>query len=240
VIDHVDIRPSDFDASRRFYDTVLGVLGKARTHIEDNFAEWREFSIHSDGQPVTRRLHIAFYAPSHEEVDAFHRTGVEAGYASDGEPGPRPQYAPEYYGAFLLDPDGNSVEAVYVAKERERGQIDHLWLRVADVEASTRFYETIAPHAGFEVRKHNADHTQLAGPKGSFSLVRGDEPTEHVHIAFPAQSNATVDAFHAAAIAAGYTDHGGPGERAHYHAGYYGAFVLDPDGNNVEVVNHNR
>jgi len=52
--------------------------------------------------------------------------------------------------------------------------------------------------------------------------------------------NATVRAFHAAAVAAGYTDHGGPGERAIYHPGYYGAFVLDPDGHNVEVVNHNR
>ena len=63
---------------------------------------------------------------------------------------------------------------------------------------------------------------------------------EHVHLAFPAQDDATVRAFHAAALAAGYEDHGGPGERAAYHPGYYGAFVLDPDGHNVEVVNHNR
>lgn len=240
VIDHVDIRPSDFDASQRFYDTVLAVLGKGRTHTEDGFAEWGAFSIHADGQPVTRRLHIGFFAPTHEEVDAFHRAGIEAGYTSDGEPGPRPQYTPSYYGAFLLDPDGNSVEAVYTANERKRGQIDHLWLRVANVEASTRFYETIAPFAGFEVRRHSADHTQLAAPTGSFSVVAGEELTEHVHLAFPARTNATVDAFHAAATAAGYTDHGAPGERAQYHAGYYGAFVLDPDGHNVEVVNHNR
>ena len=58
--------------------------------------------------------------------------------------------------------------------------------------------------------------------------------------AFPAQDDATVRAFHAAALAAGYQDHGGPGERALYHPGYYGAFVLDPDGHNIEVVNHNR
>jgi catechol 2,3-dioxygenase-like lactoylglutathione lyase family enzyme len=58
--------------------------------------------------------------------------------------------------------------------------------------------------------------------------------------AFPAQDDATVRAFHAAALAAGYEDHGGPGERAVYHPGYYGAFVLDPDGHNIEVVNHNR
>ena len=66
------------------------------------------------------------------------------------------------------------------------------------------------------------------------------EPTEHVHLAFTAKDNATVDAFHRAALEAGYRDHGAPGERPIYHQGYYGAYVLDPDGNNVEVVNHNR
>jgi len=61
-----------------------------------------------------------------------------------------------------------------------------------------------------------------------------------VHLAFPADTDATVRAFHAAALATGYEDHGTPGERVVYHPGYYGAFVLDPDGHNVEVVNHNR
>jgi catechol 2,3-dioxygenase-like lactoylglutathione lyase family enzyme len=59
-------------------------------------------------------------------------------------------------------------------------------------------------------------------------------------MAFPADANGTVDAFHAAATAAGYRDNGAPGERPVYHPGYYGTFVLDPDGNNVEVVSHNR
>jgi catechol 2,3-dioxygenase-like lactoylglutathione lyase family enzyme len=59
-------------------------------------------------------------------------------------------------------------------------------------------------------------------------------------MAFPAREDATVQDFHSAAVAAGYTDHGGPGERRRYHPGYYAAFVLDPDGNNIELVNHNR
>ena len=80
---------------------------------------------------------------------------------------------------------------------------------------------------------------QFAGPSGSFSVVRGT-PTEHAHLAFPVADDATVDAFHDAATRAGYRDNGPPGERPVYHAGYYGAYVLDPDGNNVEVVNHNR
>ncbi len=84
-------------------------------------------------------------------------------------------------------------------------------------------------------------HVQMVGENFGFSLI-GDERarTEHVHLAFAAQDDATVRAFHATALAAGYEDNGGPGERAVYHAGYYGAFVLDPDGHNVEVVNHNR
>ena len=84
------------------------------------------------------------------------------------------------------------------------------------------------------------DRTRFAGSSGSFSVVSGGAPTEHLHLAFPSASNAAVDAFHAAATAAGYRDNGAPGERAVYHAGYYGAFVLDPDGTNVEFVCHNR
>jgi catechol 2,3-dioxygenase-like lactoylglutathione lyase family enzyme len=81
---------------------------------------------------------------------------------------------------------------------------------------------------------------QFRGEYYSFSLVRDERPlTEHVHLAFAADTDTTVRAFQAAALAAGYEDHGIPGERAIYHPGYYGAFVLDPDGHNVEVVNHN-
>jgi catechol 2,3-dioxygenase-like lactoylglutathione lyase family enzyme len=69
--------------------------------------------------------------------------------------------------------------------------------------------------------------------------VKG-QPTENVHVAFPAPDNAAVDEFHRVALAAGYRDNGPPRERPEYHAGYYGAFVLDPDGNNVEAVCHNR
>ena len=65
-----------------------------------------------------------------------------------------------------------------------------------------------------------------------------DEPRTHQHVAFTARSRAEVDAFHAAALAAGGRDNGAPGLRPHYHPNYYGAFVFDPDGNNVEAVCH--
>jgi predicted lactoylglutathione lyase len=187
---------------------------------------------------VTRRLHIGFVAPSREHVDEFWRVGTEAGYRDDGASGPRPQYSPEYYGSFLLDPDGNSAEAVH-HEERRPGPVDHLWIRVADLETSRRFYETVGPYTGFVLRSQAPDRRSFGGRGASFSLVSGT-PTEHVHMAFPAADNETVAAFHRTAMGAGYRDHGAPGERPVYHEGYYGAFVLDPDGNNVEVVNHNR
>ena len=240
MLDHVTIRVSDGEASTRFYDTVLPVLGLEREG-DAHYLEWDDFSIaeaHARN-PVTRRLHIAFFAPTQELVDEFWRVGTSAGYRSDGEPGPRPEYSESYYGSFLLDPDGNSVEAVTHDEDRRQGQIDHLWLRTRDVAAIRRFYETIAPYARIEVKDRREGGVRLAAPSGSFSYVPG-EPTENVHIAFPAPDNETVDAFHRAAVDAGYRDNGAPGERPVYHDGYYGGFVLDPDGHNVELVNHNR
>jgi catechol 2,3-dioxygenase-like lactoylglutathione lyase family enzyme len=240
VFDHVTIRVSERGASERFYETVLRTLGIERTDSGQDFTEWDDFSLSQadDEDPVTRRLHMAFVAASREDVDEFWRVGTEAGYAEDGAPGPRPQYREDYYGAFLLDPDGNSVEAVHHGAVREGG-IDHLWIRVADVTAAKRFYETVGPHAGFRLKHDAPDRAQFVGEGGSFSLVAGT-PTEHLHMAFPADENSTVAAFHQALLDAGYRDNGPPRERPIYHEGYFGAYVLDPDGNNVELVNHNR
>jgi catechol 2,3-dioxygenase-like lactoylglutathione lyase family enzyme len=240
MFDHVTIRASDRLASERFYETVLRTLRIEQTHSDAHYAEWDDFSLApaDTDNPPTRRLHVAFVAPSREHVDEFWRVGTTAGYRDDGEPRPRPQYREDYYGSFLLDPDGNSAEAVHHGGLRGGG-IDHLWIRVADVASAKRFYETIAPHAALRLNHDAPDRAQFVGATASFSLVRG-APTENVHVAFPATSNETVDAFHRTALEAGYRDHGPPGERPIYHAGYYGAYVLDPDGNNVEVVNHNR
>jgi catechol 2,3-dioxygenase-like lactoylglutathione lyase family enzyme len=242
VFDHVTIRASDRHASERFYRTVLEAIGIVQTRSGAEVAEWDDFSIveATTDSPVTRRLHIGFVAPSRAAVDAFHAAGTSAGYRDDGAPGPRPQYRDDYYGSFLLDPDGNSAEAVHHGDMRRGGHIDHLWLRVADVAAAKRFYEQIAPHSGLRLEGDDPDHVHVKGATGSFSLVAGDEPTEHLHMAFGTDDDAQVHAFHEAATAAGYRDNGAPGERPRYHPGYYGAFVLDADGNNVEVVNHHR
>jgi catechol 2,3-dioxygenase-like lactoylglutathione lyase family enzyme len=244
MFDHVGVAVSDLAASERFYRTVLSTLGAEPDHADATLVEWEDWAIGPTDadHPVTRGLHVGFRAPSRAAVDAFWQAGIDAGYRDDGAPGPRTVYGPDYYGGFLLDPDGNSAEAVHPGHAAvTRSWIDHLWIRVRDPAASKRFYTTIAPHAGLRIGVDEPDHVQLVGDDFSFSLVADERPlTENVHLAFPADDDATVRAFHAAALEAGYEDHGAPGERAVYHPGYYGAFVLDPDGHNVEVVTHNR
>jgi catechol 2,3-dioxygenase-like lactoylglutathione lyase family enzyme len=244
VFDHVTIRVSDRAASERFYLRVLGAIGIDRTHEGGQFAEWGDFSLAEAmaWDAVTHGLHVGFGVSSRERVDEFWQAGTEAGYRSDGEPGPRPQYGEDYYGGFLLDPDGNSAEAVHY-DEVLSGRVDHIWVRVGNVEASKRFYETIAPYARIRTGTDSPERVQFLrqqpGP-GSFSVLSGDHVTEDLHIAFAAPDDQTVDDFHRAATEAGYRDNGTPGERRVYHPGYYSAYVLDPDGNNVELVNRNR
>ena len=110
--------------------------------------------------------------------------------------------------------------------------LDHVHLRVRDLEASKRFYAAALEPVGLGV-------SEGAGWFSADELFVSDDgpPTTGLHIAFQAKDRATVDRFHAAALAAGGRDNGGPGERE-YHPGYYAAFVLDPDGTNVEAVYH--
>ena len=115
MIDHVTLRVADFEASRAFYTTVLAPLGHELgwQDEEKQFAEWGDFSIAADDKPVAQNVHIAFTAKNRGEVDAFHRAAMDAGYRDNGPPGERPIYHEGYYGAFVLDPDGNNVEAVF-------------------------------------------------------------------------------------------------------------------------------
>jgi catechol 2,3-dioxygenase-like lactoylglutathione lyase family enzyme len=115
VIDHVTLRVSDFEASKAFYSTVLAPLGieLGWENAELKLAEWGDFSIAVDGKPLTQSVHVAFAAKSRAEVDAFHRAALAAGYRDNGPPGERPIYHEGYYGAYVLDPDGNNVEAVF-------------------------------------------------------------------------------------------------------------------------------
>jgi catechol 2,3-dioxygenase-like lactoylglutathione lyase family enzyme len=121
--------------------------------------------------------------------------------------------------------------------------LDHVGLNVRDYAASRRFYERALEPLGYAVVTA-FDEWKAAGfgrgGKPSF-WISGREPFgAGTHVAFEAADGAAVDAFHAAALAAGGRDNGPPGIRAEYHPTYYAAFVLDPDGNNAEAVNHGR
>jgi catechol 2,3-dioxygenase-like lactoylglutathione lyase family enzyme len=118
--------------------------------------------------------------------------------------------------------------------EEHTGRLfDHVGIHVRDIEASRAFYAAVLEPLGLRL--------SATGDGGfcvdEFFVSGGRTPTRGLHLAFQADSEQVVDRFHAAALAAGGTDNGPPGERA-YHPGYYAAFALDPDGNNVEAVYH--
>lgn len=124
--------------------------------------------------------------------------------------------------------------------------IDHMGIVVSDAAASRAFYTAALAPLGYEVLQEIP--VEFTGgrvvfgmgekPKPDFWITSGEPNTPRLHVAFVAKSRAVVDAFHAAAVAAGGKDNGPPGPRPQYHPGYYGAFVLDPDGHNVEAVCH--
>jgi catechol 2,3-dioxygenase-like lactoylglutathione lyase family enzyme len=243
TIDHVTIRVSNLAAMRAFYERAFELLDfSGEVHEGDLGVEWGDFSISEAGpeRPPTGGLHVAFTADSPELVDRWWQGMIDADYRSDGEPGPRPQYRPDYYGAFVLDGQANSVEAVTheAARERMTGLIDHLWIRVDELEPIKRFYGDIAPAVGLKPRDLGA-RFGLVAEAGSFTFVEGP-PTRNLHLAIGVGDRQTVEEFYEAALAAGARDNGEPGERPQYHPGYYGAYVLDPAGTNLEAVFHDR
>lgn len=125
--------------------------------------------------------------------------------------------------------------------------IDHIGLTVADLDKARAFYLAALQPLGIAVVMEVTE--EMTGGHGAhlglgkdgnpfFWIGTGKAATAGCHVAFAAPDAATVDAFYKAAMAAGGRDNGAPGLRPHYHPGYYGAFVLDPDGNNVEAVFH--
>ena len=125
--------------------------------------------------------------------------------------------------------------------------IDHIGFAVSDYAKSKRFYElALAPLGYTLIMEVGGEHTESKSPAAGFGAdgkpdfwIGGEGGLDKpVHVAIVAKDRATVDAFHRAALAAGAKDNGAPGLRPHYHPNYYGAFVRDPDGHNIEAVCH--
>ncbi|WP_428491108.1 VOC family protein [Rhodopila sp.] len=117
MLDHVTLGVSDLEASKTFYDPILLILGVARLYREGkNFAGYgigrKAFFWIGVKQPPITGMHVAFAAENRRLVDAFHAIALANGGRDNGKPGTRPQYHADYYGAFILDPDGHNIEAV--------------------------------------------------------------------------------------------------------------------------------
>jgi len=116
--------------------------------------------------------------------------------------------------------------------------IDHLTLTVRDMARSKPFYEAVLAPLGYRVLMEFEGMCGFGDTKPYLWMKEGDPPTTPQHLAFVARRRADVDAFHAAALQAGAQDNGAAGLRPDYHATYYAAFAIDPDGHNLEAVNH--
>ena len=124
ILDHVGIRVSDFDRSKAFYREALGVLGIELLYEQEfpdgavaGFGKERSSFFVAGGRPLRGETHLAFTAASQAEVNAFYSVALSMGGQDNGAPGPRPHYRAGYYAAFVFDPDGNNVEAVYIGQE---------------------------------------------------------------------------------------------------------------------------
>jgi catechol 2,3-dioxygenase-like lactoylglutathione lyase family enzyme len=121
----------------------------------------------------------------------------------------------------------------------DKAMIDHIGISVSNVARSTAFYRTALSPLGYDVLMEWEKFVGFGvAPKPDFWIGEGKPNVPPVHVAFRAESRAQVDGFYKAALAAGGRDNGPPGLRPHYHRSYYGAFVLDPDGHNIEAVCH--
>ncbi|MBW3661145.1 MAG: VOC family protein [Gemmatimonadetes bacterium] len=116
--------------------------------------------------------------------------------------------------------------------------IDHVTLNASDYARSREFYRKALAPLGWRVEMEFDEEIGFGVDGHPFFWLRCGEAASPVHVAFRCADRARVDAFHAAALKAGGEDNGVPGLRPHYHDNYYGAFILDPDGNNIEAVCH--
>lgn len=254
-VDHASVGVSDLGASIRFYDAALAPLGARRRFRDGDYVAWGSATVNGHFA-VCRRpsprpqlgAHACFAAGSREEVEAFHRAALAAGGEDNGPPGYRPQYSPDYYGAFVLDPDGNhlGVVARLAADQASTPRariLDHLSIGTVHLGEAARFYDALLAPLGAARLRTRDDYVMFGTDLNdtTFILAEPDEPgavapQPGFHACFAADSRESLALFHAAGLRGGARNNGTPGPRPDYAIDYWGAFLVDPWGNHVGAV----
>ncbi|MEZ5935963.1 MAG: VOC family protein [Alphaproteobacteria bacterium] len=263
MFSHVTVGSNDLARAETFYSAVMPTLGQARRAVSGD-EDWLVYGPPEkqpphllvcrpyDGRAATagNGFHIAFRAADEGAVRRFHETALAHGGSDEGAPGLRTIYAPDYYGAYVRDPDGNKLQAVCYLDGRKSGPsgevISHITVGHAHFERERAFYTKVLETLGL-VEIPEESHIELAGfgtPGCKTPIFYVQQPFDRrpasfgngTHVAFTAATRQAVDHFHAAALEAGGSSEGAPGPRPHYSAHYYGAYVRDQVGNKLQAV----
>lgn len=266
MFSHFTLGSNDLRRSQCFYDRIMPVLGQTLIHAapDDGYLMYGPadqsyphlfLCTPFDGLPATwsNGYHIAFVTSDSEAVDRFYKTALDEGGYDEGPPALRPQYAADYYGAYIRDPDGNKLQAVCYRNGREAGRtgdvVSHITIGLSDLARDRAFYEALLATLGIVVLPEESDETSAGfGLSGCDLPVVYLQPTfdgrpatwgNGAHTAFAAPDRAAVDQFHAVGISLGAVCEGPPGLRPNYSAHYYAAYLRDPLGNKLQAVCRN-
>ncbi len=274
MFSHFTLGTNDLSRAQGFYLVLMDTLGLVliESKHERGYAMFGPLD-HSfphlfintpfDNLPATcsNGFHIAFNAPNKETVDRFHTVAIVNGGYDEGPPGIRnpgiQKYAPDYYAAYVRDPDGNKLQAVCYTNGRGNGRrvgytgnfISHITLGCADLRRERSFYQAVLTPLGYaelpEASNGDGATFGIEGYEGYETPVIFVQPTFHnkpvtrgngTHTALHARSRNAVQQFYAAAQANGGTCEGPPGLRPHYSEHYYAAYVRDAVGNKLQAV----
>ncbi len=205
-----------------------------------------------DDLPATwsNGFHIAFHVETQEMVDRFYHSALEAGGIDDGGPGIRSYYAEDYYAAYVRDPDGNKLQAVYYSSGRTCGRtgsdISHITIGHNNLSQATQFYTAVLGVLDIVNIPQEGDETSCGfGYLGmALPIIYVQKPFDNrpatwgngTHVALHAKTRKQVELFYAEALKNGGTDEGAPGLRKHYSNHYFAAYVRDPFGNKLQAV----
>lgn len=275
---HMTLGSNDLEKAALFYDAVMPVIGHARAPISlDSFLAYAPISGVSSGEAVgqsdvTGRIapflcvclpydgqfaspgngfHIAWAAADKAAVEAFHRVALAHGGRDEGPPGYRAHYSADYFAAYVRDPDGNKLQAVFYENGRRAGPggtiLSHVTLPCDDLTAGLAFYEPVFASLGIGRHRSSED------PGQDFAFSRGgaDLPVAYIqrpydgkpaaygngqHVSFFAETREHVDSFYETALTLGARDDGPPGIRPDYSQPYYAAYIRDPSGTKIQAV----